>query len=313
MESYIKEREKYYNRLKFTFCNEIINYDLNNENETNIFVLFKYLNAKDLLSIQRLKRQLENLNNNNIKDIIKEILNENDFYEQYFSILKCDIIKSFFTSHLITKEETDEFHLQSEKSKDSENFSNAYFNFLEKYDKKNNNFSDIKNLIILKTLSNGDRAYTLKIFKKIVINPTQFFIGKDIKEDIDIKKILKGYLMVILLHETEHFFRAFDKSNNIFPKTPREKEGGRMFIKYIFDVQSVNHINLEQANKILSDGTWKNHEELKKIFSGQLEDTEEENIDDFLLNYFRNSISFYSSRQKSGKKKKYKNSDFLRK
>ena len=117
--------------------------------------------------------------------------------------------------------------------------------------------------------------------------------------------------MVILLHETEHFFRAFDNSKNYFPKTPREKEGGRMFIKYIFDVQSINHINFEQANKIFCEDIWKSHEEVKKIFSGQLEDVDEENIGDFLLNYFKNSISFYSSRQKIGKQKKYVNNDFL--
>ena len=83
-----------------------------------------------------------------------------------------------------------------------------------------------------------------------------------------------------------------------------------MFIKYIFDVQSINHINLEQANKIFSNNIWKSHEEIKKIFSGQLEDIEEENIDDFLVNYFKNSISFFSSRYKI---KKYENNDFLRK
>ena len=250
------------------------------------------------------------MSNNKIKDIIKEILNENDLYEQYFSILNSDIIKKFFTSHLITNENTNEFYLQNEKSKDSENFTNAYLNFIAKYNKKSDNYRDIKKLIILKILTNGDRAYTLKILKKIVINPVQFYIGKDIKEDMNIKKILKGYLMVILLHETEHFLRALDESKNIFPKTPREKEGGRMFIKYIFDVQSINHINLEQANKIFSNNIWKSHEEIKKIFSGELEDIEEENIDDFLVNYFKNSISFFSSRHKI---KKYENNDFLRK
>ena len=308
LDNYIEQREKCYTRMKYSFCHEIIKYDLNDE--TNVFVLSKYLGNKDFLGIKMLKKQLENLSNNKIKDIIKEILNENDLYEQYFSILNSDIIKKFFTSHLITNENTNEFYLQNEKSKDSENFTNAYLNFIAKYNKKSDNYRDIKKLIILKILTNGDRAYTLKILKKIVINPVQFYIGKDIKEDMNIKKILKGYLMVILLHETEHFLRALDESKNIFPKTPREKEGGRMFIKYIFDVQSINHINLEQANKIFSNNIWKSHEEIKKIFSGELEDIEEENIDDFLVNYFKNSISFFSSRHKI---KKYENNDFLRK
>ena len=309
LDNFINQRNKHYNKMKYTFCKEIIKFNLNKEN--NIFVLVKFIASNNLLGIKNLQKQIENLNTDKIKNLIKEILNENDFYDKYFSILKCDIIKKFFTSHITNDEKNDEFHLQKEKSKDSENFSDIYFNFIQKYDKKEDNYNEFKKLIILKILTNGDRAYTLKIFKKIIINPSQFYIGEDIKEEINIKAILKGYLMVILLHETEHFFRAFDNSKNYFPKTPREKEGGRMFIKYIFDVQSINHINFEQANKIFCEDIWKSHEEVKKIFSGQLEDVDEENIGDFLLNYFKNSISFYSSRQKIGKQKKYVNNDFL--
>ena len=309
LDNFINQRNKHYNKMKYTFCKEIIKFNLNKEN--NIFVLVKFIASNNLLGIKNLQKQIENLNTDKIKNLIKEILNENDFYDKYFSILKCDIIKKFFTSHITTDEKNDEFHLQKEKSKDSENFSDIYFNFIQKYDKKEDNYNEFKKLIILKILTNGDRAYTLKIFKKIIINPSQFYIGEDIKEEINIKAIIKGYLMVILLHETEHFFRAFDNSKNYFPKTPREKEGGRMFIKYIFDVQSINHINFEQANKIFCEDIWKSHEEVKKIFSGQLEDVDEENIGDFLLNYFKNSISFYSSRQKIGKQKKYVNNDFL--
>ena len=309
LDNFINQRNKHYNKMKYTFCKEIIKFNLNKEN--NIFVLVKFIASNNLLGIKNLQKQIENLNTDKIKNLIKEILNENDFYDKYFSILKYDIIKKFFTSHITTDEKNDEFHLQKEKSKDSENFSDIYFNFIQKYDKKEDNYNEFKKLIILKILTNGDRAYTLKIFKKIIINPSQFYIGEDIKEEINIKAIIKGYLMVILLHEIEHFFRAFDNSKNYFPKTPREKEGGRMFIKYIFDVQSMNHINFEQANKIFCEDIWKSHEEVKKIFSGQLEDVDEENIGDFLLNYFKNSISFYSSRQKIGKQKKYVNNDFL--
>jgi len=309
LDNFINQRNKHYNKMKYTFCKEIIKFNLNKEN--NIFVLVKFIASNNLLGIKNLQKQIENLNTDKIKNLIKEILNENDFYDKYFSILKYDIIKKFFTSHITTDEKNDEFHLQKEKSKDSENFSDIYFNFIQKYDKKEDNYNEFKKLIILKILTNGDKAYTLKIFKKIIINPSQFYIGEDIKEEINIKAIIKGYLMVILLHEIEHFFRAFDNSKNYFPKTPREKEGGRMFIKYIFDIQSINHINFEQANKIFCEDIWKSHEEVKKIFSGQLEDVDEENIGDFLLNYFKNSISFYSSRQKIGKQKKYVNNDFL--
>ena len=116
------------------------------------------------------------------------------------------------------------------------------------------------------------------------------------------KTIIKGYLTIILLHETEHFLRLFDENNNVFPFTPRENEGGQLFIKYLLDVCSINHINSTQANDILDIDSWKDHEKLKKIFRGQLEDIEEEkeeNFDEFFCNYFNDSISFFTNRQKN--------------
>ena len=51
---------------------------------------------------------------------------------------------------------------------------------------------------------------------------------------------------------------------------------------------------------------------LKKIFVGQLEDIEEEkeeNVDDFVHNYFNNSISFFSNKDMKGNDKEKFNID----
>ena len=301
LENYKEQRNKYYQRMKYSCFHEIFNYDLNNE--INIFALFNYAATDKFINIEKFKKKLENLDQKRIIQLIKEILNDNDFYEHYFSILNSEIIKSFFTSDLITGKNNEEFLITQEKSGESENFSKIYLEFIQKYDKRNDNYKELKNLILFKILPSGDRAYTLRHLKKIVINPAQFLLGKEIKDESNIKKILKGYLMVILLHETEHFFRVLDKSSNVNPYTPREREGGRMFIKYIFGVLSINHINLQQTNSIFCNDTWKDHKLLKNIFSEQLEDIEEEeNIDEFLQNYFKNSISFFSNRTMKGKK-----------
>jgi hypothetical protein len=151
-----------------------------------------------------------------------------------------------------------------------------------------------------------------------VINPTHFFLGKDINDENEKKLILKGYLMIILLHETEHFFRLLDKENkNVFSFKPREKEEGIILIKYLFDVESINHINKEHATKILNIDNWKNHNELKKIFSGELQDIKEDNLDVFIRNKYPNSISFYTMRtkkeEKDNKKGKYPNNIYIRK
>ena len=129
-------------------------------------------------------------------------------------------------------------------------------------------------------------------------------MGKDLKED-DIKIILKGYLLIIILHETEHFFRLLNKAKKVFDFTPRGKEGGKLFIKYLFGVYSINHIDVNQSKEVLNYENWKEHQKIKKIFMNQLENNEENNINDFLLNYFPNSISFYSTKYKTKYNEKY--------
>ena len=309
-------KNKFYQRMKYSLFHEIINkfdnFDLNNE--LLIFGLADY-NFEDF---QKFIIKLENLNQNDIIRIVKEILNENDFYDAYFSILRTDIVKFFFTTILYLDEGDTEFQFKKEKLEGSECFDEIYNNFLKDYDKKKDNYQKLKDVIIFKLLSSSDRAYTIKRIKKIVINPTHFFLGKDINDKNGKKLILKGYLMIILLHETEHFFRLLDKENkNVFPFTPREKEGGRMFIKYLFDVESINHINEKHATKILNIDNWKNHDELKKIFFGELQDIKEDNLDVFIRNKYPNSISFYTRRakkeEKDNKEGKYPNNIYIRK
>jgi hypothetical protein len=302
--------------MKYSLFHEIINkfdnFDLNNE--LLIFGLADY-NFEDF---QKFIIKLENLNQNDIIRIVKEILNENDFYDAYFSILRTDIVKFFFTTILYLDEGDTEFQFKKEKLEGLECFDEIYNNFLKDYDKKKDNYQKLKDVIIFKLLSSSDRAYTIKRIKKILINPTHFFLGKDINDENEKKLILKGYLMIILLHETEHFFRLLDKENkNVFPFTPREKEGGRMFIKYLFDVESINHINEEHATKILNIDNWKNHDELKKIFFGEFQDIKEDNLDVFIRNKYPNSISFYTMRtkneEKDNKEGKYPNNIYIRK
>jgi hypothetical protein len=115
------------------------------------------------------------------------------------------------------------------------------------------------------------------------------------KNEDKIKLILKGYLMVIILHETEHYFRLLNKNKKVSDFTPREQEGGRLFIKYLFGVYSINHINETQANLILNIENWSDHQKIKNIFSEQIEDYEENDINEFILNHFTNSISFFKS------------------
>ena len=315
IDNYVKHRDINYKRMEYSWFPEVFKFGL--DNEISIFAFSQYKISTEFDLIHKFKIKLENLEQKNIINIIKEILDDNDFYDHYFSILKSDIIKDFFNSNLTVNENDNTFQKQENQTDDSECFDKVYSDFIKQYDRRNENYKDFKNLIIYKILPYGDRAYTLKQLKKLAINPVQFFLGNDLKGDLDVKIMLKGYLIVILLHETEHFLRLLDKDKRVSPLTPRQREGGKLFIKYLFDVYSINHINKVQAEKILNINNWKDHKELRKIFINQLEEIEEEkgeNFNEFLHNYFKNSISFFTRRIKNDNSaKKFKLEEYLKK
>lgn len=297
LDQYLIYMKKKYLRMHLSSLPEILKLDLNDD--ATIFSFLDHtISQGDCYEFENariFRNQLDNLNQEKIKKIIEEILNENEFFKYYFSALKSDITKKFFNSYLSVDEKNNEFLLHDKLIKGSECFADIYQDFIKKYDKENENFKDFKNLLILKILSYGDRAYNLPYLKKIVINPAQFNFKEKI-DDNELKYILKAYILVILLHETEHFLRPVEKNDKVFNDTPRDREGGRMFIKYLFGVLSINHIDINQSKKILDSKFWNDHTSLKTIFNDQLEDTEEENMNEFIMNYFPNSISFCSTK-----------------
>jgi hypothetical protein len=314
LNEYLEHNKKYYRRMLLNI-NKILDIDF--EDEVNMFSLIdshivsRFSPDFELFYQFKNKLKIENIYQDKILRNIRTIIDDNEFYKTYFSILRSDVVKNFFTSNLYLKDDNSfEFELLENKIENSECFDEIYNNFLDEYDKGSENYTSFKKLLILKILPLGDRAYTISFLKKIVINPSQFFIGSDIKDNNIINEILQGYLMVILLHETEHYFRLLNKNGKVLDSTPRDKEGGRLFIKYIFDVYSINHINNEQAKSILNLNNWKTHKKLKNIFSGELEDYDKDNIDDFISKQFTNSISFYSRKYNKGNSKK---STFIKK
>ena len=301
LNQYLNQRNIYYKRMTFSWFSEIFKLGL--DDESSIFAITQYDIRNELKFIKEFKMKLENLEQNNMKENIKEILNDNAFYEYFFSILKCDIIKEFFYNYITVGDNGKEFKVSKNEIEGYEYFGEVYSNFMKIYDKKEDGFKDFKNLLIIKNLPYGDRSFILKYIKKIVINPVQFLIGSDLNESSSIKIILKGYLIIILLHETEHFLCLL--GSNVIKNAQRHQKGKRLFIKYLLDVYSINHINLEQANEILNIDTWRDHDKLKKVFHGQLEDIEKEKgeyIEEFLFNNFKNSISFFSKRPKKDSK-----------
>ena len=276
-------------------------YDIGLDNEILICTLMQknsenpYNSIENYKVMENINNNIENLDDTKIEEYVKKILDDNDFYKTFFSILESELIKTFFCGNLYIEENETEVNILDSKIEGSECFEYAYKNFLKKYNKQN--FEDFKNLIIIKTLSKGTRACILTELKKYIINARQLYIGADINgQNSEIKEILEGYLIVILLHETEHFLRLLDEGNNknVRISTPKSKEGGRLFIKYIFGVESISRISQEQAKIILNLDNWKDHKKIKSIFEGQLE---EANVNEYYSKIYPKSISFYSTKK----------------
>jgi hypothetical protein len=279
-------------RINLTSPKFFIEYDLNNE-----ITVCAFKEKLSIEGIQNIKNNIENIDQKEINTLIETILNENELYQIFFSILKMDFVKKFFSENLILGENDIEYKFINDKTEDSECFKEIYDNFLKEYDKNDDNYKKFKNIIIIKILSKGTRACVIKQLKRIMINPSQFFISENINSN-DMKIILKGYFIVILLHEIEHYFRLLDDKKSVMENTPREKEGGKLFIKYLLGVESIGHINLEQAKNLLELKNWKNIDKIKSIFKDQKEN------DNLLTkkNCFPNTISFYSITHKRKKK-----------
>lgn len=158
-----------------------------------------------LKSIQNIKDNIENIDQKEINTIFETILNDNELYQSFFSILKMNFVKKFFTENYILDENAIEYKYIIDKTKNSKCFKEIYYNFLFKYDKKDDNYNKFKNIIIVKILSKGTRACVIKRLKKILVNPSQFYIPDNINNN-DLKIILKGYFLIILLCEIEHYF-----------------------------------------------------------------------------------------------------------
>ena len=279
-------------------------FDMNLDNEilfcSMLMPNFEFGATNQLELITNTENNVINLEDDEIREIIKEILNGDKFYKYFFSILKTDLVKKFLTNIIYLDENGEEYIFPDSKIENSECFKNIYEKFM-KYDDEENSFKDFKNLIIIKTLSKGDRACVITKLKKYIINPSQFFIGNKIEKS-EIKEIIEAYLIVIFIHETEHFLRLLNNNGEVFNRTPRKKEGGRLFIKYIFGVESISHINESQAKNILNLNNWKEHSKIKAIFDGQRENRD---IDRYYQEIYPNSISFYSNKRLNDEEKEF--------
>ena len=127
-------------------------YDIGLDNEILICTLMQknsenpYNSIENYKVMENINNNIENLDNTKVEEYVKKILDDNEFYKTFFSILESNLIKTFFCGNLYIEENETGVNILDSKIEGSECFEYAYKNFLKKYNKQN--FEDFKNLIL---------------------------------------------------------------------------------------------------------------------------------------------------------------------
>ena len=137
---------------------------------------------------------------------------------------------------------------------------------------------------------------------KIIINPIYFELSESLDEDKK-DEIFRAYLLVIILQEIINlikFMKEKSASYNNTSQTHKRRDGGKMFINYLFKTSMIYSINYKQALIINKPDNWNKPEILSDIFKEQNE-WYEKNINnknkDIIIPFPKgvNSINFYLS------------------
>ena len=227
---------------------------------------------------------------------IKEILDNKDFIEKLKSILKSNAVKTYLENKRKFFENSFNVELvQGEGDKYDDNLKNEYSYFIELFEKDVNFF---KKLIVFKYLPKNMRAYVIP-YMRIALNPLFIETSDSLEENIEIQKnILTSYLIIILIHEIIHLLKFFKSEKiyfNTIPGTPLSKEGGKVFINYLFGVSIVNSLTYEQSQKINDINSWNDIDILRNIFQNDkkiTEDKESSNNSIFYIKYYSSDYDF---------------------
>ena len=292
-EEIIEEKNKYFNFINRKFLyNKVLNLDKQNIYKILFFLeINKQSNEKGIKNLDDIYIEyknnfislVKNLNSINY-NYFYNLISENNFYADIIDILKSKPISDYLNGYRYYDEINKKDSNQNKYKFTFVDKGEFYIeNFSEEYDELMKYLEDsifFTNLFRLKFLPFGVKAfvnYNLKIF----INSLFYEFNENITED-NKKIILNAALKIIIIHEIVHILKYL-KNNvnfNAIPKTPRDREGGKMLINYLFGKPVIKRINLDEAKKINDLNYWKDVDELRKIFknNNDLKEKDELNV-----------------------------------
>ena len=283
MNGYIKKNNESENELynekkkeleNHLFFSDILKIDLNNIDNCILLLYFQMYIYKDykffdidgeFSCIQETKDAIIDYTEN-----LKKIIEEESFINDLKIILNCSSVKKYFEK--VRRFSDNGYGIEMLEEEDMSDIDDDYlkegFHKLCENLEKDRGF--LSKLIIFKYLPQYKRAF-VDPNMRIAINPIYFKFSESMNEDTR-NNIFRAYLFIIVLHEIVHLVKFMKKEKNEFnniPKTPKNKEGGKMFINYLFNLPTIYYITNRQASLINNPKNWNNLEDLIKIFEEQ--------------------------------------------
>ena len=275
----------------FTY-NRVLNLEKDNIYNILIFKESKKIKQdKDITNIDDAYIKYKNKYISFIEDInsidykmFYDIISDKNFHEEIITILKSEPILKYLTKNRDYEEIKDNDENRNKKSYEFkfaengepyvENLSNEYYKLMEKL---NDNLFFI-NLFRLKYLPFGIKAF-VNYNLKIIVNSLYYKFNENIVEN-NKKIIFKAALKILIIHEIMHILKYLKNeiSFNEMPKTPRNREAGKILINYLFGKPTIKSINLDEAEKINDCNNWKDITKLQKIFPNDNEPIENNSI-----------------------------------
>lgn len=217
------------------------------------------------------KKELEFPKLNNYKNEIMNLINDDNFLKEFYSILKSTPISYFFLNkRKYDKHRTFEVKFinvnDAESPNDTQCLKEQYEQFMK--DIKTSNYQLLKDTIKIKGLSYKIPALTGPSMK-IFINPILDFSAHAKKDISQRRDILKSALIILLVHGIAHLLKYYPVKNaypDTTPFTPKGRENGQCLIYFLFGMEKVTVINSDQSKLINSIETWQKVDNLKEIF-----------------------------------------------
>ena len=211
------------------------------------------------------KKELDYTKQKNYENEIKEIIKDDSFIKEFFTIITSKPLDEYFKSKI--KFLDGEYNSEFVTEGDFDIFLKDHYNKF--IDDMKNNYQKFRDLIIIKQICYKIPAMTDSSMR-IYINPIYQMKGDLKTDEIKRKSVLKSALLILLVHELAHLLKAYDTSvvglQKGYPITPRDKESGRCLIYYIFHVGIVISINYEQSLIVNNPSNWEELDKMRNIF-----------------------------------------------